>query len=369
MTPKSSAVAAILCLAFVALAHAADETVIFSDSFQGKQLSPEWEVHEGRWEIADGALTVTDGGIISLKKLPGGSFAMEFEITFPATWMSVIPLFTSPDDYATLYFAGGYWESFQMRGHDLSGYVQRKDPDMVRTGDFQKLKVISDYGSVWFTYDGKEKGPVAFPFRPGARIAFRSLPGPGVLKIRNFKLTKVEPADIKVIRELRPEELSQGTIGKDRGLEGKPGATSEAVSVDPQTGAVVVSYAFASDNQFESCFARIPVRVARSGRIFMEVEADNSRNNFFLIVHDASGEQHLVIKSPIVWQGVQEVGINLAPYLESPPAMQRQAIHWAGDGNQKIDFPITAFDVGVSKRSPGATRIGQIRIRAIRFVE
>jgi hypothetical protein len=109
--------------------------------------------------------------------------------------------------------------------------------------------------------------------------------------------------------------------------------------------------------------------VASSARIFMEVEADNSQNNFFVIVHDASGEQHLVLKSPIVWQGVQEVGINLAPYLESPPDMQRQAIHWAGDGNQKIDFPITAFDVGVSKRSPGAKLNGQMSIRDIRFVE
>jgi hypothetical protein len=369
VAPKISTVAAMLCLAFAALAHAADETVIFADSFQGNRLSPEWEVHEGRWEVADGALTVRDGGIISLKKLPGGSFAMEFEIAFPANWMSVIPLFTGPDDYATLYFGGSYWESFQMRGNDISNYVQRRDDDMARTGDFQKLKVTSDYGSVTFVYDGKEKGPVAFPYRPGARVAFRSLPGSGVLRIRNFRLTKVKPAEVKVVREVRPEELSKGTIWKDRGLEGKPGATSDAVSVDARTGAATLSYAFANDKQFESCFIRLPVDVASCGRVFMEVDADGSQNNFFVIVHDASGEQHLAIKSPIMWQGVQEVGINLTPYLKSPPEMRRQAIHWAGDGNQKIDFPITTIDVGIARRSPGAKTTGQVKIRSIRFLE
>lgn len=351
-------------------AGAAGETQVFSDSFAGTQLSRAWEVHEGNWHVADGALTVTDGGTISLKELPGGSFAMEFEIVFPASWMTIIPLFTAPEDYAALYVGGGYWESFQMIGDEIADYVQHKDPDIARTGGFQKVKVISDYGRVRFFYDGKEKGPVSFPFRPGARVGFRTLPGSGVVKIRNFRLAKVTPPDMKIVAELPAEELGRGVIWKDRGIEGRPGASADALSVETSTGIAALKYAFANDGQFESCFARLPASAETCGRIFLAVEGDHaSTHDLFVIIHDASGEQHLVMKTKLSWQGWQEIAIDLVPYVSGPREMERLSIHWGGDANQRIDFPITAVDIGVVKRVTAARMDGQIRFRNIRFAK
>lgn len=346
----------------------AEQTAIFSDDFQQPQLSSQWEIHDGDWHVENGALTVSGGGTISLKQSPGGCFSLEFEIVFPSHWMSVIPLFTAPDDYATLYLGSGYWESFQMVGDDIADYVQRRDAEIAPTGNFQKIKVISQYGSVRFTYDGKEKGPVSFPFRPGARIAFRSLPGSGQLKIRNVRLSAIDPPPRTIVSSVSHDQLSGGVMGKDRGIEGKPGMTAEPLSVDAG-GVATVSYAFADDEQFESCFARIPTDVKSCGWMFVEVEADDSHNHFFVIVHDSSGEQHLVIKSALAWTGWQEVGIDLAPCITGPRDLERLVIHWGGDGNQKIDFPIRAIDIGIAKRRSLAARTGQIHFRSLTFAE
>ncbi|MDO9542985.1 MAG: hypothetical protein Q7J98_11785 [Kiritimatiellia bacterium] len=347
---------------------ATDETEVFSDSFQSPQISSNWTVLEGNWAIENGALTVKNGGLIVLNTPPGGRFTMEFEIAFPSNWMSVILFFTGPEDYGTLYFGGGYWESFEMEGKNIGNYIQRKDPEIVRIGGFQRIKVISEYGLVSFSYDGKEKGPATIPFRPGSRVAFRSLPNSGLMKIRDFRLATLGPAGASTVYRLPAPALEQGVIYKDYESEGKPSA-ADRLAVDANTGAAELKYRFASGEVFESCFVRIPVDVAKCNTILMDVEGDNSKNNFFLIVHDASDEQHLVAKSCLAWQGWQKVGVNLKTFLESPAKMERLVIHWGGDESQKIDFPIKAIDIGVAKHGARVKDRGQMRFRNVRFME
>jgi len=101
----------------------------------------------------------------------------------------------------------------------------------------------------------------------------------------------------------------------------------------------------------------------------MDVERDGSRNGFFVIVHDASGEQHLAMATGLAWSGWQDVGINLKPILDSPGKMERLAIHWGGDENQKLDFPVTAIDIGAAKRGARTTDRGQLRFRNVRFLD
>ena len=167
-------------LAFAGVAAAAESAgkVLFTDTFQSAQLAPEWQVIEGKWGIEDGSLACRDGGTIALNVPPGGRFALEFEIAFPSNWMSIIPFFTGPEDYGTLYLGGGYWETFEMAGEELANYVQRKDPEIVRTGGFQNVRVVSEYGVISFTYDGNPKGPGVLPYRPGRGSPSAHCPSP-----------------------------------------------------------------------------------------------------------------------------------------------------------------------------------------------
>lgn len=370
-TMKSFAVLLGIILPIALPAAVADPAgkAVFADDFHSEKLSPEWQVIEGEWRVADGALNCRDGGTIALNVPPGSRFAIEFEIAFPSGWMSVIPFFTGLEDYGTLYFGGGYWETFEMAGKEVVvNYVQRKDPEIVRAGGFQRIRIVSEYGTLSFTYDGKAKGPAVLPCRPGARIAFRSLPKSGLLKIRNFRLEQLPPDDRKVVAALTPAGLAKGTVHQDQGIKSRPG-DRESLRVDGATGEADLTYHFSPNAEFRSTLVRFSVTANRCRLAVIDVESDGSKNNVFVIVHDASGEQHLALLSPLAWTGWQEAAVSLERFFESPDGMQRFADRWGGDGNQKLDFPITAVDIGVAKREGRLKNDGQVRIRNVRFLD
>ena len=358
----------VLAMASTATADDAAGRELFADAFDKPELSAAWEVVEGNWKVEGGALTNRGGGLIALKTPPGGRFSMEFEIQFPDTWMSVIPGYTSPESYGTLYFGGGYWESFEMVGKDISDYRQRKDPQIVTTSGSHRIKVISEYGQLSFTFDGHAKGPATIAFRPGSRIAFRTLPGASLCQIKNFRLIQLPPDDTKVVSQLPAADVARGQVFADYLKSGQP-AAADRLHVNLQSGETALKYQFDSGKQFESSFVRLPVQAAKCRAIFLDVAGDNSRNDFFVIVHDASGEQHLVMSTGIAWSGWQDVGVNLQSFLTAPGQNERRIIHWGGDNNQQIDFPIRTLDIGVVKRTIRTADQGEIQFRNVRFVD
>jgi hypothetical protein len=358
----------VLTTGWGAIAAEGEERVVFADTFQAPQLSPEWQAVEGEWKIADGALTCRDGGLIVLNTPPGGRFTLEFEIAFPSNWMSVILFYTGPKDYGTLYLGGGYWESFEMLNEEIADYVQRRDPEIVRSGEFQRIKVTCEYSLVSFSYDGKKKGPATLTFRPGAKVAFRSLPKSGLLRIRNFRLSQLVGHGDRVSYEAPVSAWTKGVVYQDRDFAGSP-AGQERLRVDARSGTAELTYQFEASRLFESCFVRLPVAAARGDTLLLDVEGDGSGNGLFVVVHDASGEQHLATATGLAWAGWQKAGVNLKTFLESPGNMERLAIHWGGDGNQKINFPIKALDIGVVKRGSRIADRGQLRFRNVRFMD
>lgn len=186
---------------------------------------------------------------------------------------------------------------------------------------------------------------------------------PYVYTLKEFNLV-----DLKTVHELQPGDFVKGVTYRDYDTQVRSNA-ADRLTLDAKTGAASSKYGFAEGEVFESCFVRIPVSVAKCTAVAMNVEVDGSKNNFFIIVQDTSGEQHLLLKTCLIWQGWQEVAVSLEPYIESPKQMQRFITHWGGDENQKIDFPITAIDMGVSKRDKRVRNSGQIGFRNVRFVE
>ncbi len=341
-------------------------TVLFLDTFEAPAISPDWTVHEGKWTTAEGALTNTGGGLIALNRSPGSQFELETEANFPPNWMSLILFYESPDDYGTLYFGGGYWEHFEMDDGRIGDYVQHRDPEITPGVDHQ-VRVVANHGRVTLFYDGKLKGEADLRPRPGAQLAFRNLANGGRLKIKRLRITRPALAQTTTVRALQPADLAGSAIHVDYGLEEKAGATAR-LSGDVASG-VELGYVFADGAEFETRFARIPLAAAQCRHILVDVEGDASRNKLFIILHDRSGEQHLVAEAFLSWQGWQEVAANLAAFVDSPPDRQRLHTRWGGDENQRIDFPLTAVDIGVAKRDARARSSGQVRFRNLRLAQ
>lgn len=341
--------------------------VLFEDQFASATLSPEWQIREGRWAVEDGALVNRGGGLITLDLMPGTTFAMEGEIKFPSNWTSVILFYTGPEDYGTLYFGGGYWESFEMEGEEIGNYIQHKDPDIV-PGMTHRIRVVCDGARVDLYYDDTLKGASQFQPRPGSRIAFRNQAGGGLLAIRNIRITRPPVEEGRTICSLSAGDLSGSTVYRDYQRQGTLSTTNRVI-VHESTQAAELRYSFADGDVFESCFARIPLKATPCRSLRLDVHADGSGNTLFIVLHDQTGEQHLVVKAPMEWQGWQDVGVNLGAFLAGPLNRERSAIHWKGDGNQKIDFAITAMDIGIAKRGTRRTGGGAVRFKNVRFAE
>lgn len=188
------------------------------------------------------------------------------------------------------------------------------------------------------------------------------------MRLKNIRVRRTAPPEVRVVSRLEAADLAGSVMYADRHLGGKP-CGGERLDDDAMNG-VVLTYGFRRDKVFKSRFARIPLEVAaRCRKMRLELESDGSGNKFFVIAHDRWGEQHLVADVVLMWQGWQEFGIDLDAFLERPSNMQRLVTRWGGDGNQEIDFPITALDIGVAKRGTRGSDRGLVRFRNVRFVE
>lgn len=355
---------AAITVAVLAGVAGAEGTVLFSDSFDAAEISAAWTVVEGDWSIADGALTNTGGGLIVLNQPPGNCFELEAEINFPPNWMSVVLFYETPDDYGTLYFGGGYWESFEIEGGQLADYVQRRDTS-IQPGVDRQIRAICDRGRITLFYNGELKGEADLRPRPAARLAFLNIKGGGQVRVNSLRVSTLPDAETGVVRKLEPADLAESTLIADRGLQ------AEILSTEPVVGDTVngleLAYGFAPEPVFESRFLRIPLEAAECKYVLLDVEGDGSRNKLFIIVEDCTGEQHLAGAFGITWEGWQECVANLTAFLDSLPGNQRLHTRWGGDESQVLDFPIRAVEIGVAKSGVRVKDTGTVRVRNLRL--
>ena len=342
------------------------EQELFSDNFNSPKISSAWTVREGKWKIQNNTLINYDGGLITLNQPPGPNFIVEMELSRPRKWLSVILFYTAPRDYGVLYLGGAYWETFEFEDGKISNFVQNRDPKMAKTG-FHKIKVVCQDGQMSFFWDGEFKGRAVYHLRPGSLLGFRSLKGGKRFRLKNIRVAKIPAKKVQTVYQVPADAMKKAKIYKDRGKQGK--LSTDKLAVDGKNLEATLSYNFSNDDVFDSCFARIPIDAKPSQGIQMVVSGDNSDNAFFVILHDTSGEQHLLTKSPVIWNDRQEITINFKKFLKTPPGRERFAIYWGGDGNQKLDFPLTAIDIGISKRDKRTKNSGKIKFGKISFIK
>jgi hypothetical protein len=364
---KLTAPLVVVLVALGAVAGSADaERVIYSAAFDAAAIAPDWRVVEGDWSIADSALTNTGGGLIVLDKPLGSRFDLEAEISFPPNWASLILFYVNPEAYGTLYFTGGYWESFEIDETDFSDYIQHRDTG-ITAGVYHRVRAVCEYGRVTLYYDGQLKGEISFRPRPGSRLALRNIKGGGPLQVRTVRVTEPPATEVRVVRRLQESDLAKAGMWADYHLSGKPDRTRR-LSGD-LAGGVGLSYSFEPGPTFQSEFARLPLEAPKCAKLLVDVDGDGSGNTLFIILHDRSGEQHLVATTVLEWQGRQELAVNFSAFLDAPTDRQRLHTHWGGDENQTIDFPISAIDIGVAKRPSRTEASGEVKLRELRLLE
>jgi len=342
----------------------------FEDNFESLKIKENWLIEEGEWKINNGWLFNQNGGIISLKRPCGESFVLEadiriaqFKASYP--WVSVVFSYADKNNRTELFITPGeeyyYIQAFEnaVPIRIIGGRIPFDSKES------HKLQIVCFYKTISLFWDGKFISSAKINSLE-SKIAFIGNSQGADFEIKNIRIKEflVEPA--KVVKNIKAEDFSKGKIWNDYKFKCETGNGKE-LSIGASN--VFLSYDFSDSTDFRSTFLNLPVNVESARRICLNIEGDNSQNRFFIIIHDKSGEQHLVEGRSISWNGPHEIKVDIECFFKAPPERVIEATHWDGDKNQKINFPITALDIGVCKREKALKQSGRIGISNLRFEE
>ncbi len=367
----------LLGLGFVltACCLASADEVIFADSFQSQQPGADWKVESGKWRVEDGCLLAENAeATIVLDRPLGVTFDLTFDLEFDIDHST---------DRVTFYFDRDRSSYLAMRymyhgPDDLKDriHLTERDPDsnellVYNTYNirnyapivgFRRIRISYDCGDIRLSIDGKQIGHAIFRFNSNPILTLGATLADGkYVKIKNFNISKPASAHNVVFASNAATFANASLYSTDERIA-KP-VQNERLDVSGDN--VSMKYEFKSGDAFESRFVRFPVDVLKGRKMRLELEGDNSKNLFFAVVIDRDGESHIVSEIPLRWQGRQDIGINLTPFLK--PTKERTRKHWGGNENQRIDFPITAVEIGVVKRSVRSRNSGMITFGNLRF--
>jgi len=331
-----------------------------------------WKVESGEWRIEGGSLETEQPGLVVLQQRPGVRFEVEFEMNYRGG-----VTFFLDQDQQNVFRVLSYHPSNRSKEDGIfylsevdakSGEIfvdkhVKTDSDF-RPDVFHKVRARYDCSGIAVYFNGNLKETAQFRIDPDPRLAidFKPVEKGDYLKIRNFTVTPLED-DKNAVLSLVSKNYETAQLFAAHGREIR---TAPKERLDTSGEGVAIKYAFGTGREFEGGFARIPAEVAQCARIWIEVEGDGSGNLFFLTVIDRDGEHHLVAEIPLRWEGWRKVGVNLGPFLELRKERTRK--HWGGNENQRLDFPVTALDVGVARQNSRTRDVGTVHFRNIRFV-
>lgn len=365
-----SAILSIALLAFhVKAEDIKTERTLFEDRFDSPEIKKDWTIESGKWEIKNGTLLNQNGGIISVKK-PFENFVLEADVrtaewTAKYPWVSVAFSYEDKNNnsFLTLTPAESHYYIYTVENGKNFTKTGRKIPFDQKK--FHKVKIACSYNVVSFFWDD------AFMFSgnadcSGSRIAFIGN-GDGVdFEIKNLRIMEIMETPGKTVEELKASDLANAEIWNDYQFKCAPEKENKPII----EGAIVfLPYDFTDDKEFRGTFLSLPVNIKKAGKICLTFHGDASMNKFFIIVHDKSGEQHLLYNGVVRKDGPHDTKVDMADFLKSPPPYFIEATHWNGDKNQKIDLPITKLDIGICRSGKAEKQKGRIGISNLRFEE
>jgi hypothetical protein len=342
---------------------------VFTDSFVDAELCEYWKIQNGskdNWKIENQSLVNSKGGIILLDHISvPDNFSVDiriktsdWEITFP--WIEVILDYADKKNYSALMLSSGEryyyfvkYENGQMI--KLKGGSLQFDKNV-----FYTLSFRTQNGKTIFLWNGNPIATVKLNIMM-PRIGFKGNAGVN-LEVKEISIAKLPEIGIEKVTELNIDDIYKGKlfVTKDNKID----FLQDGNKRKPE-----ISYGFSKNIKYEDIFLRIPCNIYKAEMMSINIDGDKSNNNLFVILHDKSGEQHLIFKKQIIWKGFQTVKIEFSDFLKSPKQFEVKSTHWDGDKNQKIDYPITAIDIGVGKTQKAIISKGRYKINTISFFD
>jgi len=342
--------------------------ILFEDKFENSKIKEDWTVESGKWEIKDGALFNREGGTITLKK-PCENFIFEADVKISEwiahyPWVSIAFAYEDENNNSHFMVTPGetYYYIKTTENKESTSIAGTKIP--FAKENFHHVKIVCAYNIVSVLWD-KTLLASANVDCSADRIAFIGNSDGADFEIKDVKISEIIEVPGKVIKEFKRNDFAQGQICED--YKFKTIEANKKPTINDSS--VFLTYDFTDDKEFRGTFLRIPVSVEKVDKICLTLNGDASKNRFFIIVHDKSGEQHLVQAMPLAWSGAHDIKVDLKRFFQAPPDRVINATHWDGDKNQKIDLPITKLDIGICKRERAVKPSGKIEIKDLRFEE
>jgi len=346
-----------------------DRKTLFEDKFESPDIKKDWVVESGKWEIKNGCLFSQDEGIISIER-SFENFIIETDIkvskwTSRYPWISVIFFYENKDNnsFLTISPLESFYYIRAVENSEQSTVIGGKIP--FDSEKMHRVKLVCLYNRVSFYWDNVLISSVNLDCI-GKKIAFANINGVN-FEMKNIRIQEIQEVPGKIVKEIKSEDFMESKIMEDYKFGCELRKDKKTIL---DKAKIILPYDFSDAKDFRGTFLSLPVNIEKdANKICLTLKGDASQNKFFIIVHDKSGEQHLLYTKTITWNDALEIKIDMTDFFKAPTDGTVEATHWSGDQNQKIDFPITKLDVGICKREKMLKTKGLVEISNFRFEE
>jgi len=370
------------CLTAVAGAGAESKT-LFYDAFDLKEMNASWQVKDGKWRIEDGYLTCDGAGNIRLAMEFGGGWIFSCrirereiakgcsEISFlfrerPGVYCSVMP---RPEGAVSVRKGGDciFWQ-WQERSEPVKEVFNLPvEKVKFKYNEWHAFKIVfTDDALLQIWWDNKLLKNAPAELRPiSAEICGSKY---AALDIDEVKVVPYELPERETVFADEFQDLTAWKTACQR--NGEEVADIAGNTLKPAAdGWVCLNYEFGTDFE-DSVYITRETNIGAGTVLSLDVDGDNSGHQLFAVLMDSDGESHFVLLPAITWQGRKTIRQNIAGLANQPDAPgARSAIHWGGDGNQVLEYPIRAVTVGVSDKTDQFTGRGSIGLKNVRLLK
>jgi hypothetical protein len=131
--------------------------------------------------------------------------------------------------------------------------------------------------------------------------------------------------------------------------------------------ALKLNYVFPSTKHDANMFTS-DVEIADGAKVVFPVYGDASGHELFLVLFDKSNEAHFLSLGAVDWNGWKMIDASIKELLKGPSSRYDVSCrHWGGDGNQRLDLPITKITIGINDKPDSFSGKGEIGFAWIKF--
>ena len=359
---------------------------LLNDNFDTDNVNLKWKRNQQYgWEIKDGCLfNMGKGGSITLNLEEKGSWIfsctvkeVQVRFQYPGIYISFIE--RGDDEYYTLHVKPS-------QQHEAAFYyiwkINSSSREVVGTSFFSKLGLNFNFNEVHkvsvsfgrdqvlrFYWDDKlvlEKSNIFF--RPDTIKIAGSVVSDLYVDNVEVKQETSSPQKGNLLFENDFSDIDTLLLSGHENYKEKKTIDGNEVAAGINEKRVRLKYNFRTKGHDAFMLSK-DINVKKANYLSVRIKGDGSKHKIFLVLTDASGENHYLLSSSLKYTDWSDFNICLAEYLKEPFPGEVTGNSWGGDGNQKIDFPITRITIGINDIPDSFIGHGEIEIGKFGFWE